>query len=118
MTLAFLGNSLVVIAAYGFYFLEKGHNPKVNEYMDALWFCFSTFTTVGYGDIFPVTFWGRVMGIGMMLVGTVIFVTFTALFANVIMASKIIRIEDKLKNEDERIDELIKYYKNSKLGGK
>lgn len=58
------------------------------------------------------------MGIGMMLVGTVIFVTFAALFANVIMASKIIRIEDKLKNEDERIDELIKYYKNSKLGGK
>lgn len=58
------------------------------------------------------------MGIGMMLVGTVIFVTFTALFANVIMASKIIRIEDKLKNEDKRIDELIKYYKNSKLGGK
>ena len=29
---------------------------------DALWYSLVTLTTVGYGDLFPVTFWGKVIG--------------------------------------------------------
>jgi voltage-gated potassium channel Kch len=36
------------------------------EFGDALWWAFVTSTTTGYGDISPVTFWGRAVGVFLM----------------------------------------------------
>jgi len=43
--------------------LEKGAPlATVNSLQDALWYVIATLTTVGYGDIYPVTYWGRMIG--------------------------------------------------------
>jgi voltage-gated potassium channel Kch len=39
----------------------------------AMWWCIVTLTTTGYGDMYPVTFWGRVIAAVTMLLGLVLF---------------------------------------------
>jgi len=52
---------LWVAAAYGYYELESGVNPHVQTFTDALYFSFVTASTVGYGDVTPVTPAGKVL---------------------------------------------------------
>lgn len=42
---------------------------KFESIPDGLWWCVVTFTTVGYGDKFPVTWIGRIVAIMMMITG-------------------------------------------------
>jgi voltage-gated potassium channel Kch len=49
---------------------------------DALWWAFVTITTVGYGDRFPVTNWGRLIGVLVMVAGVGLFGTLSGFLAN------------------------------------
>lgn len=42
---------------------------NIRTYGDSVWWACSTLTGVGYGDVFPVTSTGRVVGVGLMLTG-------------------------------------------------
>jgi voltage-gated potassium channel len=48
---------------------------------DAVWWGFVTVATVGYGDRYPVTAAGRVIGVLMMIVGVALFSLFTSYLA-------------------------------------
>ena len=39
----------------------------------AMWWCITTLTTTGYGDMYPVTFFGRIIAGATMLLGLVLF---------------------------------------------
>jgi len=56
------GSALVWLA-------ERGANPKLAHFPEALWWGVVTVTTVGYGDITPITALGRTVAIGLMVVG-------------------------------------------------
>ena len=58
----------VIVGAYLFYEAEKGENPKVNTYADALVFV-STCLSVGYSDIFARTEAGKVIATALMTFG-------------------------------------------------
>ena len=81
-----VGNSIMLSVSTGFYFFEADYNPQVHGLMDAVWWGFTTVTTVGYGDIVPVTTIGRLLGILLMVTGTVFFVGFTAIFVSALVA--------------------------------
>lgn len=85
LTVSLIGNFTVFIFATGIFYLEKDLNSKINHFIDALWFSFSTATTVGYGDITPVTASGKSLGILLMLIGVAIFGIYTSLFARAII---------------------------------
>lgn len=72
---------LILSGSFGIYFFERGQNPNIDSFGDALWWSLVTITTVGYGDIFPVTPDGRVMAGFLMLVGMGVMGLFTALLA-------------------------------------
>jgi len=53
---------------------------------DALWYTIVTISTVGYGDQFPVTSAGRLLGAIIIIVGVGIFGTFTGYLANLFLS--------------------------------
>ncbi len=55
---------------------------------DALWWGYVTITTVGYGDQFPVTPWGRVIGVFLLTAGVALFSVFTGFIANAFLAPR------------------------------
>ncbi|MCA9349973.1 potassium channel family protein [Candidatus Saccharibacteria bacterium] len=59
-----------LIGAIFFNFFEAGINPNVSGIWDSIWWSVVTITTIGYGDIVPVTSEGRIVAIVLMLVGT------------------------------------------------
>lgn len=44
-------------------------NSKIKTLLDALWWCVATVTTVGYGDIIPVSNLGRIVALFYMFFG-------------------------------------------------
>jgi hypothetical protein len=58
----------VLGGSYLFYLAEKGHNPKVESYFDALVFI-STCLSVGYSDIFARTSAGKAIATAVMTFG-------------------------------------------------
>lgn len=102
-----LGNLMILGFSFVFYWLEFDQNNNVNDLLDALWWGFSTATTVGYGDIIPVTASGKILGILLMLVGTALFATYTALFAQTILEDEFLRF-NKVKNKNDSLEELIR----------
>lgn len=64
---------LVFVFGAAIFALEQGNNPQFGELSDALWWAFVTITTVGYGDIVPITPGGRVVAVMTMVFGIVIY---------------------------------------------
>ena len=61
---------LMVLASNGIYWAEHLAQPEVFRSIPAsMWWTMVTLTTVGYGDVVPVTSLGRVMGAVIMLLG-------------------------------------------------
>ncbi len=61
---------LVITAGFGMYHLEHGVQPEVfTTVYDGLWWAVVTLTTVGYGDIQPVTAGGRILATVAMFAG-------------------------------------------------
>ena len=59
----------VLVAALVAYGAEHPANPGFATFGDSLWWGVVTLTTVGYGDIVPRTFTGRLAGIAIMFTG-------------------------------------------------
>ncbi len=76
------GIGLVIIAATVVATVEGGENSSIVSFPDALWWAVVTITTVGYGDMVPVTAVGRAVALVLMLGGIAFFSGVTANLAS------------------------------------
>jgi voltage-gated potassium channel len=82
--------SLVLLyATVGYYYFEHRVNPDIG-WGDSLWWSIVTMTTVGYGDLYPVTQAGRfLVGFPTMLLGVSILGYVLSVVATAMIESKI-----------------------------
>ncbi len=90
---------------------EAGYDSSIRTGADALWWGFVTMTTVGYGDVYPVSPEGRVVAALLMIVGVGLFGTFTAFVASWFVSEpeaevseRLSRIEDELARICKKLD--------------
>ena len=83
----FLVVVVLEVAGASIYYVE-GDAPDANiqSASDAIWWGLVTITTVGYGDRFPVTDPGRIVGAFLLLAGIGLFSVLTGFIANVFLA--------------------------------
>lgn len=61
---------MMVLAATGIYLIEHQVQPeKFGSIPSAMWWAMTTLTTVGYGDVVPITAWGKFFGGSITLLG-------------------------------------------------
>ncbi len=92
---------LVCFSGILMYYIERSAQPeKFTNIGDSLWWAIVTFTTVGYGDMYPVTPLGRILGalIGMIGIGMIAFPTG-------IISSAFTDVLQKHKKEEEENEE-------------
>ncbi len=76
---------------------EKGSNEKITSFFDVIWFSLVTMTTVGYGDITPVTSAGRIAGIVLLLFGVISFAAISGKVASVLFDRQLKRDRGRIK---------------------
>lgn len=113
----------MILGSFGIYYFELG--KTVESFGDAFWWSFVTATTVGYGDISPVTAPGRIIaailmltGIGFigMLTGTIatFFISKKSTSSLSIVQQKSIDLSDLNSNEYEEVIRFIEFIKSKK----
>ncbi len=75
---AFTASAVVIVAgAYTMFLIESpNEGAQIGNLLDAFWWAANTATTVGYGDVVPVTPQGRILGMFMGFVGIIVLGTF------------------------------------------
>lgn len=77
----FLAIVLMLFASIAILNIETDPQSNIKTASDALWWSLSTITTVGYGDRYPITNEGRLVGGVLMVMGIALFGTFTGYLA-------------------------------------
>lgn len=72
---------MVIFSSISILQVEHAPNSNIKTAEDALWWSYVTITTVGYGDYYPVTTAGKLIGAVLMTVGVGTFGIFTAFLA-------------------------------------
>jgi voltage-gated potassium channel len=82
------GVGLVMIAATVVTSVEGGEGASIRSFPDALWWSMATITTVGYGDVMPISAVGRATGYILMLGGIAFFSGITANLASFLVRGR------------------------------
>ncbi len=98
---------IILLGTFVMYGVESQvPNSKIKTLLDALWWCVATVTTVGYGDIVPVSNIGRVVALFFMFFGISMIAILLSVITNTFYKR---RFE---KEEKERREEQLNYLKN------
>ena len=70
----------------GIYYFENEAQPEhFSSIFDSLWWAIITLTTVGYGDVYPITIGGRVFTFCILLIGLGIVAIPTGIISSALM---------------------------------
>jgi len=80
---------LLIFSTIAILIVEDSPSSNIKTAEDAIWWSYTTITTVGYGDKYPVTTEGRIIAMILMTFGVGLFGTFTAYIASIFVKEKI-----------------------------
>lgn len=98
-----VANVFIFLSASGIYFFEKQAQPEqFASIFHSLWWAIITLTSVGYGDVYPITWGGRAFTYVILLIGLSVITIPTGLIASALSEARIIRQEEKRDNSSEK----------------
>ena len=100
-----------VIVAFLIVPIEKqSPNRKIDSFSDGIWYVVQTITTVGYGDVTPVTEAGRALGIALQITGAVMFGSLIGIISSSMTRNRDEmywgRLFDRLDDLSDRIEKI------------
>jgi voltage-gated potassium channel len=93
---------VMVFSAIAVLNVEDAPDANIKNTGDAFWWAFVTMTTVGYGDKYPLSTEGRIIGCVLMTAGAGLFATLTGLIASMFLQSRTSDSELKQLAEEVR----------------
>ncbi len=112
MIIFIISMQCLLISGVIFYALEHGVNPRVKNIFDGIWWAVVTLTTIGYGDVYPITFAGRILAIILALIGIGLVALPTGILTSGFIRAlrsekKISQLVDTMEEEEKEQDELL-----------
>ena len=99
LALVILSSMMVYLSACGIYFFEKEAQPEnFGTIPKSMWWAIVSLTTIGYGDVFPVTPGGKIFTAFVALIGVGLIAIPSGLLASVLTEA---RVEERLEEEHE-----------------
>jgi len=89
---------LVILSSIAILICETSPASNITTAGNAFWWAFSTVTSVGYGDFYPVTLEGRLVAAVLMTAGVALFTTLTAYIVSVFLS-----LDRRDDQEDNRL---------------
>ncbi len=90
---------MLILASSLMYYVENEAQPEVfRSIPETMWWGVATLTTVGYGDVYPITGLGKVLGAFIAILGVGIF----ALPAGIIASGFEAEISKRMREKDEK----------------
>lgn len=83
-------------------------DPNVRSFSDGVWYAWVTMTHVGYGDVVPTSFIGRLLSCLLILFGLAVLALLTATFSTILIGrgmGEVARDESQILAEIKRLHE-------------
>jgi voltage-gated potassium channel len=103
----------IVFGSLVIYSVESPHpDSQINTMLDAVWWTVATVTTVGYGDIVPVTETGKIVAIFYMFFGIGVLALFISVLGTQFYKNRFLKEEKEMSHAQklilDRMDDLEK----------
>jgi voltage-gated potassium channel len=86
---------VLYLAAVGIYFFERDAQPDTfASVFHSFWWALATLTTVGYGDVYPVTVGGKIFTFFTLMIGLGVFAVPTGLITMAIVSTREATLKD------------------------
>lgn len=82
-------------------------DPNVHSLMDGVWSAWVTMTHVGYGDVVPTSFLGRVLASVLILLGLVLFSLFTATLSVMFLGKNMASLGNELRSVEQESSRVV-----------
>ena len=95
---------IIVVGSFVIYSVESPHpDSQINSMLDAVWWTVATVTTVGYGDIVPVTEIGKIVAIFYMFFGIGVLALFISVLGTQFYKNRFAKDEKEISHAQKLI---------------